>query len=96
MCILIINLISFYFFSVYISNLSQLNHRVYAYTVYQDFKDEGGGELHLSGKELSFCHKLGFSIFNIVATQCRKPLIFQTMNAIRSNNVCLKYQRFTS
>ena len=75
---------------------SQLNHRVYAYSVYQDLKDEGGVELHLSGKELSFCHKLGFSNFNIVATQCRRPLIFQTMNVIRSNNVCLKYQRFTS
>ena len=47
-------------------------------------------------KELSFCHKLGFSNFNIVGTQCRRPLIFQTMNAIRSNNVSLKYQRFTS
>ena len=47
-------------------------------------------------KELSFCHKLGFSNYNIVGTQCRRPLIFQTMNAIRSNNVCLKYQKFTS
>ena len=45
-------------------------------------------------KELSFCHKLWFSNFNIVATQCRRLLIFQTMNAIRSNNVSLKYQRF--
>ena len=25
-----------------------------------------------------------------------RPLIFQTMNAVRSNNVSLKYQRFTS
>ena len=46
-------------------------------------------------KELSFCHKLWFSDFNIVATQCHRSLIFQTMNAIRSNNVSLKYQRFT-
>ena len=47
-------------------------------------------------KELSFCHKLWFSNFNIVATQCRRPLIFQTMNGIRSNNVNLIYQKFTS
>ena len=47
-------------------------------------------------KELSICHKLWFSKFNIIATQWRKPLIFQTMNAVRSNNVSLKYQRFTS
>ena len=45
-------------------------------------------------KELSFCHKLWFSKFNIVATQCRGPLIFQTLNSVRSNNVSLKYQRF--
>ena len=43
-------------------------------------------------KELSFCHKLWFSNFNIVATQCRRLLIFQTKNAIRSNNVSSKYQ----
>ena len=49
-----------------------------------------------SWKELSFCHKLWFSNFNIVATQCGRPLIFQTMNSVRSNNVSLKYQRFTS
>ena len=47
-------------------------------------------------KELSFCHRLWFSNFNIIATQCSKPLIFQTMNAVRSNNVSLKNQRFTS
>ena len=36
-----------------------------------------------------------FSNFNIVATQCRRSLIFQTINAIWSNNVSLKYQRRT-
>ena len=46
-------------------------------------------------KNFSFCHKLWFSNFNIVANQCRRPLIFQTMNAFRSNHVSLKYQRFT-
>ena len=53
-------------------------------------------EFNFDVKELSFCHKLWFSNFNIVATQCHRPLIFQTMNASRSNNVSLKYQRFTS
>ena len=47
-------------------------------------------------KKLSFCHTLWFYNFNIVATSFRRPLIFQTMNAIRSNNVSMKYQRFTS
>ena len=32
----------------------------------------------------------------IIATQCRRPLMFQTMKDVRSNNVILKYQRFTS
>ena len=45
-------------------------------------------------KELSFCHTLYFS--NIFTTQCRRPLIFQTMNSVRPNNLSLKYQRFTS
>ena len=30
------------------------------------------------------------------ATQSRRPLIFQTMNAVRSYNISLKYQRSTS
>ena len=28
--------------------------------------------------------------------QCRRPLIFQTMNSFRSNNDSLKHQRFTT
>ena len=47
-------------------------------------------------KELSFCHKLWFSIPNFIATQCRRPLIFQTMNDVISKNVSVKYQRCTS
>ena len=35
-------------------------------------------------KELSFCHKLYFSNLYIFATQCRRPLIFQTMNSVKS------------
>ena len=46
---------------------------------------------HKLSKELSFCHKLWYSNFNIVAIQCRRPLIFQTMNSIWSNNLSLKY-----
>ena len=53
--------------------------------------------LHLFyGKELSFCHNLYFSNLYIFATQCRRPLIFQTMNSVRPNNLSLKQQRFTS
>ena len=43
--------------------------------------------------ELSFCHKLQFSKPYICATQCRRPLIFQTMNSVRSNSISVKYQR---
>ena len=32
----------------------------------------------------------------MAATQCCRPLKFQTMNAVRLNNVSLKYQRFIS
>ena len=53
-------------------------------------------DFNLKWKKLSFCHKLWVSNFNIVATQCRRPLIFQTSKDIRSNNVSLKYQKFTS
>ena len=47
-------------------------------------------------KELSLCHKLGFSNPYIFGTQCRKPLIFQTY-IIRSNRIhSLKYLRSTT
>ena len=44
---------------------------------------------------MSHCHKLRFFNTCIFATQCRRPQIFQTMNYVRSNNLSLKYQRFT-
>ena len=47
-------------------------------------------------KELSFCHKLYFSNLYIFAIQCRRPLIFQTMNSVIPNNPSLKYQGFAS
>ena len=46
-------------------------------------------------KGTEFFHKLYFSNLYIFATQCRRPLIFQTMNSVRPNNLSLKYQRFT-
>ena len=42
------------------------------------------------------CHKLYFSNLYIFATQCRRPLIFQTMNSVKPKNLSLKYQRFAS
>ena len=45
-------------------------------------------------KEVSFCHKLKYSYPYILATQCRRPKIFQTVNSVRSNSLSLKYQRF--
>ena len=47
-------------------------------------------------KELSLCHKLWFSNPYIFGFQRRKPLKFQTMTFVRSNNISLKYQRFTT
>ena len=47
-----------------------------------------------NAKELSFCHKLKYFYPYILATQCRRPLIFQTINSVRPNNPSLKYQRF--
>ena len=46
-------------------------------------------------KDLSLCHKLRFSNPWIFANWWRKPLIFQTINSVRPNNLSLKYQRFT-
>ena len=40
-----------------------------------------------------FCSNLWFSYPYIFATGCRRPLIFQTLNAVRSNTLILKYQR---
>ena len=47
-------------------------------------------------KELSLCQKLFFSKPYIFATQRWRSWIFQTMNSVRSNNISLKYQRFTT
>ena len=44
--------------------------------------------------ELSLCHKLWF-FYHIFGSKCCRPYIFQTMNSVRSNNLNLKYQRFT-
>ena len=43
-------------------------------------------------KEMSFCHKL-FPPY-ILATLCRRPMIIQTINSVRSNSLSLKYYRF--
>ena len=32
----------------------------------------------------------------ILATRCRRPLMFQTMNSVRSNSLSLKYHRCTT
>ena len=45
-------------------------------------------------KELSLCHQLWFSNPYIFAGG--RPQLFQTFNSVRSNNLILKYQRFTS
>ena len=47
-------------------------------------------------KELTLCNKLWFSNPYIFGFQRRKPLKFQTMTFVRSNNISLKYQRFTT
>ena len=46
-------------------------------------------------KELSLCHKLEFSNPYIFKPQFCRPLIFQTMNCVRSDNLSLKNQRCT-
>ena len=48
-----------------------------------------------STKELSFCTNSDFRTPISFATLCHRPLIFQTMNYVRSNSQSLKYQRFT-
>ena len=44
---------------------------------------------------MSLCHKLWFSNPYIFGTQCLRPYLFQTKYSVRSNNLSLKYQRFT-
>ncbi len=36
------------------------------------------------------------SSISLQAAQCRRPLIFQTINSVRPNNLSLRYLRFTS
>ena len=40
-------------------------------------------------KDLSFCHKLWFSNSYNFATRSPRPLIFQTINSVRSNSLSL-------
>ena len=47
-------------------------------------------------KELSLCNKLWFSNPYIFRFQCRIRLIFQTISSVRSIDISLKYQRFTT
>ncbi len=43
-----------------------------------------------------FLPKLWFFNPSILATRCRKPLIFQTIHFVRSNSLSLKFRRFTT
>ena len=45
---------------------------------------------------MSSCHKFNFFYPCIFAIRSRRHLSFQTMNFVRSNNINLKYCRFTS
>ena len=47
-------------------------------------------------KNMSFCHKHKFIYHYIFAIKCRRPLIFETVNSVKSNGLSLKYQRFAS
>ena len=42
-----------------------------------------------------FAYKIRFSNPYIFATQCRRLKIFQRMDSVRSNHLCLGYIRFT-
>ena len=47
-------------------------------------------------KGTEFLQQLLFLNLHICATWCSRPMIFLTMNYVRSNNLSLKHQRFTS
>ena len=51
--------------------------------------------LRIIDKKLSLCHKLWF--YNLLSLQpnCFRPKILQPMSSVKSNNLSLKYQRFT-
>ena len=50
----------------------------------------------LNLNELSLCFKIWFSDPKVLATQCHKFWILQAKNSVRSNNLSLKYQRFST
>ena len=64
-----------------------------AYSFYSVFDIFFWGGGNADNKGIEFSPQTLFSNFNIIATQCRRPLIFQTMNDVRSKNGTLKYQR---
>ena len=43
--------------------------------------------------DTSFCHERAKPF--ILEIQCRRPLIFETMDPVRLNSLNMKYQRFT-
>ena len=47
-------------------------------------------------KEMIFCNKLKFFNPYIFSTRRRRPLIFQTINSVKSKSLNLKCRRFTS
>ena len=49
----------------------------------------------LVAKELSFATNSDFRTLISYTTSCRRPLIIQTMNYVRTKSRSLKYQRFT-
>ena len=90
-CIKVPSSISIYA-TIYPNYLSINTIYIYIHQYCKGTLHEISGQSKISiSKELSFCHKFWFSNLDIVAPQCRRPLIFQTMiNAVRLNNVNIK------
>ena len=59
-------------------------------------RDWRGDVLFIHAKRLSLCNKLWISHQYIFATQCRWPLMFQTINSVRSKNLSLQYQSIST
>ncbi len=56
---------------------------------------QNGWDHGKNSEECNLCHKLWLSNSYIFAIQCRRPCIFQTMISVGSNNLSLKYKKFT-
>ena len=84
------------------SILQPMKNEKWIYSTTPQTNPKEGGKAHhtiffrqqMTSKENEFLRQTMNFFPNILATRCRRPLIFQTLNYVRSSSQSLKYRRF--